>query len=150
MASPVQVNGLDPTQLFKVALWVCRHAGYPVDSDPEYESAVNYAVLKAIKYFRPMPDGSGNPLSYAAMLALQECNAVNEIMADWQRQDEAGAARERGQATPIPLPLTDFELLSFVARHGRQRAARLLAIAPAQLRDRLDEVAFRIGRLLEA
>ena len=145
---PSQVSAVqvDPTQLFKVAIWVCRQAGYPVDGDPEYESAVNLAVLKAIQTFKPP---NPKPTMYAAMLALRECAKAALLISEWHKQDEAGASRERGQATPIPLDLTDFELLSFVARHGRSRAAKLLTMPPAALRDRLDEVALRIGRLLE-
>ena len=133
--------------MFAVARKACINAGFRAD-DPEYGSAINEAVLRAMQKWEAREQGGCSPESLAAVYAIRECRDVRRMMDDWRRQDEAGAARRResvaGLPVETPIPMTDVEVLSFVARHGRKRAARLLCMTNVTLRDRLDEISLRI------
>ena len=127
--------------VIEVAIAICKRVGYQV-SEIEYESAINLAVLRALRDWQP--DSGKSLVSFSVMYATRACSHVESIFNEWQRQDRAGALRGREQATPTPIPLTDFELLSFVAAHGRLKAAKMLAMSAGQLRNRLDEVELRV------
>lgn len=143
---------LDPDRIARVyasTLSFLRGRGVPIH-DPEYASAVNYGVYKATRVFDPSHRNGRSLMSLAILFALRNCDKVRRMLDLWKKQDEAGACRGWGQSpTPTPIPLEDFEILSFVAAHGRTRAAVLLAMTPQALRDLLDEVALRLSGDLE-
>lgn len=144
---------IDPivfTSMFEKASRTCSRLGYDTN-DPEYASAVNLGVYMALCRFRK--DGPRSRDSLCTLFAIRRCEKVRSMFSLWQRQDQAGACqrseRYYGSRVPLPIPLTDFELLSFVAAHGRKRAARLLALRPQKLRDLLDEVVLRVQAELD-
>ncbi len=131
--------------LFKVAAEACREAKFPV-SDIEYESAINYAVAKSIMGYHP--SRGCKPTTYAAICALRQCQKTRRTLEEWRKQDQAGAERGKwSQPTPTPIPLLDYEILSFVAHHGRKRARLLLGLSKLKLNRLLDEVSLRFERL---
>ena len=118
--------------------------------DLEYESAINYAISRAANTHTIRPGGR-SLLSLAVLYAIRQCGHARAMLERWRKQDQAGASRGRLQASAeTPIPLTDFELLSFVACHGRRRAAVLLAMRPERLRRKLDDIAFRVVRGLDS
>lgn len=126
---------------FRCALRVCRRHGYNT-TDPEIASAVNSALYRAMLRFRP---GRGRFVSMVIQYALHTCYYADKRLAHYRRNDDAGARRSiKGPPTPTPIPLADFELISFVAAVGRTKAAKLLCMSPMKLRNRLDEVALRL------
>lgn len=128
------------------AFYVCKREGYDI-RDIEYESAVYLGISIAYDYYRKSGRAKGvSPTAVAAVEALRCCADVTRMLSDWRKQDEAGAERKRGcgEPTSTPISLTDFELLSFVAAHGRMRAAKLLMMTPSKMRDLLDEIALRM------
>lgn len=132
--------------LLCIATRVCTRAGWPAYED-EYRSAIGLGVTHAIAKHDPL---GPNPCKLSVLCcayALQEC--TNE----WRRQrvlrrgDQAGTDRGMySQPTPTPVPIRDFELLSFVAAHGFKSSYKVLGMTRQKLRDRLDEIAFRIER----
>lgn len=136
---------LDLNEMLAVAYKVCGQAGYPYKAEIEYRSAINYAVGKAARKFDPARPNGRNPCSLAAIYALRQCKRTKRTLAFWRKQDEAGALRSRAKpAAQTPIPLRDFELLSFVACHGRWRASILLGLRHEKLRGLLDDVEFRL------
>ena len=110
--------------------------------DQDYQSALNWAMLKAVPRWAPE---RGTFLNMVIRYATREFRIVRHRKKLLLMGDAAGAERGLfGPPTPTPIPLTDFELLSFVAAHGRITAAKLLGMAAYRLRDRLDEVALRV------
>lgn len=124
----------------------CERLGYDVTADPEFASAVNLGVFTAMKRFTP--GGPRSLRSLCTLFAVRFCEKVRLAFGVWQKQDQAGACqrseRYYGPTVQTPIPLTDFELLSFVAAHGRKRAARLLALRPEKLRLLLAEIELRV------
>ena len=126
---------------FRYALKVCRQRGYNT-TDPEICSAINAALYRAMLRFDPRR-GRFTPM--VCRYALHACHQAEERLLYWHRNDDAGARRSiKGPPTPTPIPLADFELISFVAAVGRTKAAKLLCMTPSRLRARLDEVALRL------
>lgn len=135
-------------KLLIAATVVCRRKGYNVDADLEYQSAINWGVFKAVQ-----THSVGRSIeSYAILIALHECESVRRRLERDALCDQAGASRGMG-APPVatPIPLTDFEILSFVAARGITQAARLLFGGPKttawrKMRTILDEIALRVRR----
>ena len=146
----LSVSNLD--ELVCAARSRASSSSYPM-SDPEYGSAVNYGVYKACTIYKPkkLPfeyDGEVESLRpFCILCALRECKHAQQQMAGWRRQDEAGACRGSEVSVmvtdPMIIPLDDFEILSFVAAHGRMRSAKMLMVSPQVLRQILDEIVLR-------
>ena len=135
----------DVARLMCVARAVCRRRGFPVD-DPEYGSAVGWGVFKATQH----PEGGMSLMSFASLLAFRECENVRRAHDRDARCDRAGASRGIG-APPVRMivSLADFEVLSFVAAHGKSAAARMLygnagGTAYRHLCKLLDKIALRV------
>ena len=129
-------------QLFRYAAAVCRKRGFQ-DTDPEFASAINYGLYKALKVYDP--DGPRKLKNLVVIFALRNCEKAANTLSLWHRQDRAGAERGgRSSPTEPPVDLTDFEVLCFVARHGRKRAALLLGWDHKKLRKLLDEIVLRV------
>lgn len=152
----------DAAHLIRVARKVCRRAGFPVDADPEYDSAINYAVCLAVAKYKP---GKKSLCTTACDYAIHKCIQARKTIARWRRQDAAGASRpqalDRGRALlpdpfPIAIPLLDRQVLDFVAaqigtgcpNRGRSRAARLLQMTRPSLDRLLDDIFLRNPSLL--
>lgn len=141
-ANALNLSGKEMDQLFKFAQAVCRRKNFPAD-DPEFASAINYGLLKAMQAY--VVDGPRTLKSLVALFALRNCAKTVNRLNLWERQNLAGA--ERGRRSPpveTPIPLTDYEVLCFVARHGRKRAALLLGWDHKKLRKLLDEIVLRV------
>ena len=125
-------------KLFKTASTVCRKAGYPV-TDSEYQSAINFAIGKAISNHSK---SSGRDLSsWCCLLAIHECRDTSRTLADWVKQDRVGAGRGRCESpVSTPIKLFSFEILSFCARHGRTRAARMLNMTVPKINELLTDI----------
>lgn len=131
----------DLRKTYRGAIKVLYRAGWPVQ-DHELLSALNAGMLKAIPRWCPE---RGSFIRLVIRYGLREYAVAKAKMARLRRGDQAAVDRGTiAQPTPTPIPLTDFELLSFVAAHGRMISATLLGLTPARLRDLLDEVALRI------
>lgn len=132
-------------RLISIALKVCKRRGFPVDSDPEYESAVNMAVWRAAEKYTE----GGMPIeNLATLYAIRACLEVGRLLKRWARDDAAGAGRGLvGSPTPTPIPINDFEVLSFASAHGKTRAARLLGMRYDSFVDRLYEALHRFRDL---
>lgn len=132
-----------PDDFFKIALKVCGSHGYPIH-DIEYESAVNLGVATALKIHDPT---KGDLCTLCCLLARRECSRTRIAMSKWVKQDAAGAGRGYCEkAIPTPIPLFDFETLSFVARHGRTRAARMLGLHVPKINELLTDIARRMNQ----
>lgn len=141
-AKPIQGNS-DPGALFcAVRRFLVRIGIDPVRHDPEYSSAINFGVLMAVRTWHP--DGGRTMLSLAVRLSIREIKKLERHLATWRRSARLTRRGTGAAPTPLPLPLSDRELLCFVARHGKTKAARLLGIDPKTLNNRLDEVANRV------
>lgn len=130
------------SKLFAAASQVCRQAHYPVN-DSEYQSAINFAIAKA---FNTHNTERGRSLSsWCCILAIQECRRVSLMFSDWKLQDATGAGRGACSApVSTPIRLSAFEVLSFVARHGRTRSARMLRLTVPKINELLHDVAREI------
>src|SRR5271166_4205216 len=142
----------DYPTLIRTARSVCRRAGYPVNSDPEYDSAINLAVCLAVAKWKP---GERSLSTTACFFALCKCEQASRTIARWRRQDRAGASRpqgrERGSALlpePVVIPLLDRQVLEFVASYGRSRSARLLCMSTEALNRLIDDIFLRNPELL--
>ena len=133
------------SELLETVTTVCFRAGYPI-REIEYESAINSAVGEAITAYGP-----DQPSTIYCTVALHECLKVKEMFVKWSKQDAAGAGRGLcEQPVPTPIPLLSFEILSFVARHGRTRAARMLGLSRPRINEMIDDIsremdAIRLG-----
>ena len=146
-------------RLFQLATRICKRRGVRI-SDPDYESAISQGVFMAMSAHREIPEHSDRTptvrgyrklSTLACVYALGCCWRVNKRHNRYRRQDEAGACR--GTETSymrehVPIDLNDFEFLSFVAAHGKCRAARLLGMGMDRLNDLLDEVVYRVRHKL--
>ena len=122
--------------LLGIVTTICQRYGYPV-SEIEYESAINSAVADAIHRY-----GDRQPSTIYCRCALQECAKVKLMFSDWSKQDAAGAGRGRCESpVQTPIKLFSFETLSFVARHGRTRAARMLGLSVPKINELLSDIA---------
>ncbi len=135
---------------------VCKQAGYHL-RDQEVESAINYACFQAFTDWKEI-SGGRSPTSLASLYSLRACKHAVIQKKRWRRQDQLLADRQRkvqedlhrtslnsGQSS-TDISEDQFTLLQFVAQHGRARAARLLEIDPAKLRELLDEIVAHIAR----
>jgi hypothetical protein len=136
--------------MMRVARRACRRAGYPVN-DPEYGSVIGVAVFKAARYWSA--DRGCKPTTMAAICAKRLCRQLEIKLDRRARRDMVAGlpgarANLKGRMHPVhtPIPLNDFEVLSFVAAHGIGKSAKLLAMTPALIRERLDEVRLRMKR----
>lgn len=137
-------NGQQVEHLARYCRAVCKRYGYNPTGEPEYESAINAAIHLTLMQWQV---NCGRKVTiYAARLALRKCKLAKLLLARWRKQDQAAASRGKGPATPTPISITDHELLRFVVAHGRLKAAKLLAMSPSKLRDRLDEIAYRVNK----
>lgn len=145
LPTPAAPGQPDVEAMLATAYKVCKQARYPYADEVEYRSAINYAVGKAYRNWRPDQPNGRNPCALAAIYALRQCKKARRTLEFWRKQDEAGALRSRAKpAAQTPIPLRDFELLSFVACHGRCRAARLLGMRRESLIGLLDDVELRL------
>ena len=121
--------------------------GFDAEADPEWETPIVDGCWAACLSFNPR-----HPSPNLKALAVKECvrRAVThkQGLAKLRRGDEAGARRESlpPQHTGLggDFPISDMDILSFVAANGRCRAARMLAMSPQQMRDLLDDIALRV------
>lgn len=137
----MEISQEEADRLTEMATAVCRRK-FQV-RDIEYQSAINLGIAKAILNQHRYQQRSLSSL--ACLFAIRECYRIRKTIEHWQRQDMA--AVDRGvheKPIPTPVPLLDFELLSFVARHGRTRAARMLGINVPKINDLLHDVARRL------
>lgn len=132
----------DPKSLYLATRRFCLRRGIPA-SDPEYASAINWAVFKAMSTFKPK---EGRKLiNWCIHIALHECIRVHDLHRRWYSDDLKSIDRGLGlPPTTPPIPLTDFEFLSFVACHGKTRAAKLLGMNFLRVDLVLSEIALRI------
>lgn len=128
--------------LFRQALARCRRKGYRI-RDPEYASAINWAVYRAMQAWRE--DMGASLKTLALMIALRECAKVRRAEICRERKEREAARPERRPPVPTPIPLSDYEVLSFVAAHGRTRAARMLGMHYYKLCELLADISRRIG-----
>lgn len=129
----------DFSELIDTATAVCRKAGYPV-KDIEYESAINSAVGEIIVTY-----GDDRPSTLYCSAALHECLKVKLMFTSWAKQDAAGAGRGACSApVATPIRLSAFEVLSFFAKHGRTRGARMLRMTVPKVNELLHDVAREI------
>jgi hypothetical protein len=143
---PIQGKN-DPRSLYLATRRFCRKKGIKV-ADPEYDSAINFAVFRALQTHRP--DGNGHTARQLIHLcicyALRACGNVSDRLANQHRHDLAAAERGiRQPPTMPPIPLSDFEVLSFVAAHRHvAKAARLLGMTAYRLKLLLCEIQLRV------
>lgn len=138
---------IDP-KLFKRLCNYARRSlaswGWDPADDPERDFAVVDGVWAAMLQWHP---GHPLPIDHLVLQQVRDrIRLVEQRLAEWERQDRCGAERGQATATPTPVPMPDREILTFVALHGRTKAAKLLGMSPQRLRDVLDEIAFRIRR----
>ena len=136
----MEISQEDAKFLTKMAVAVCRKK-FPL-GDIEFESAVNLGIARAILNQHRYPDLLLSSL--ACLFAVRECHRTTRIIKHWQRQDQAAA--DRGyfeKPIPTPVDLDSFEILCFVARHGRTKAARMLGhgLTVAKINDILHDIA---------
>lgn len=158
---PIQPN-LDLRHMYHYARKACRRAGYPT-WDSEFDSAINEATYRAAQEWSPLEDrGKGkdgrekkgkSPNQLATFYALRLCKLVRKNLRKWHKTDQANQQElmQRWKKNPkdLPaLPLSDFEILSFVALHGITKAATLLGMARSRLREVLDDISQRLHELL--
>lgn len=123
--------------LLKTATTACKQAGFPV-GEIEYQSAINWAVAQAMLRH-------GESRSWACVYAIRQCRKVGSMFRGWRRQDQAGAGRGLlNDPIKTPVPLSDFNVLTFVATHGKFRAARMLRMRYAKLIELLDDISLRL------
>lgn len=142
MICSVQLTDHD---LIDIASGACHKAGYRMHDD-EYRSAVNFAVAITRKKWRAATELS-KVSTYCCRVALKLCALAHKRRKSLRRGDEAGA--KRGEWMPpveTPIPLPDFELLSFVAAHGKTKAAKLLGMKYYKLQELLQDVELRLRR----
>lgn len=133
----------DPSldQLLQTATRVCQRAGYPIEDD-QYQSEIALGVSIALNTFDHQ---RARMSTWCCRLALNQCAAYARQLTEQRMGDEAGA--KRGICMPpvtTPIRLTDFNILSFVACHGKTRAARLLGMRYRKLIELLDDVGLRL------
>lgn len=133
-----------PAALYAGTRKYCKNIGIPVN-DPEYDSAINWAVYKALTSHDPNILNGRSLFSLCIVYALRNCSRTRRNLATQRRLDEQSSQRGTDlPPTPLPLPLSDFELLCFVAKWGKLKASKLLGMNYLKLRSRLDEVALRV------
>lgn len=132
----------NPAGLLRATMRHLRREGFPT-GDPEYGSAVGWAVFQAIRCHRP---GGGRKLIHLCILfAMRCCSNVRRDLQAKHRADLRGADRGLRQA-PVarPLSMSDFELLCFVAAHKVAKAARLLGITAYHLKRILLDIQLKV------
>ena len=139
-------------RMYRACYRVCKKAHYPVWDD-EYKSAINLAIAKAIIIYnrdKLNADGTNTlPETLAARIAVHECWEVRKQHWKWIKQDQARGNGEAHIPQPsTPISMSDFEVLQFVACHGRTKAAKLLAMPSADLRELLDDIRERVKSLV--
>lgn len=130
-------------KIFNACRKVCRQAGYPVDREVEYRSAINWAIYRAMRTNRW--ETTLLPIAPAILYSLERCKNIEWMLRRWRKQDECGALRLKAPRTHLAVPFEDFELLKFVACYGRHKSAILLRIGHNRLRSRLDEIALKVS-----
>lgn len=122
----------------------CRNEGIPVN-DPEYGSAIGWAVFKAIRTHDPTKPNAAKLQNLCVVYALRACANVRRDLEADHRSDLRGADRGiRQPPTPLPIPLRDFDLLSFVAAHNIAKAAKMLGVTAYHLKKILLEIQLRV------
>lgn len=144
--APANPTQKDLVALYRAAYTVCSK--YYNTTDPDYESAINHGVYLALKRHDPDRPKRRTLENLAVLYALQRCEKVESQHHQWWKQDQAGALRGKETSTMkedlSDPPLSDFEFLSFVAAHGRTKAAKLLGMRRTKVISILDEVVFRL------
>lgn len=155
---PDTLGGYNLLELWRIANHFCKGKGYPVHDD-DYGSAINQALLKAIKYWDPNRADAIDIKSYVCLVAVGEC-------ARCYHRRRVERRRLKNYSTSLPerllhnerlttqLPeldqsvdaLTDaeFHLLNYVAVHGSMAAAKQLGMTNARLRHTLDTIAAKL------
>lgn len=113
----------DAAALFRFACKVCQRKGFTVN-DPEYGSAINLAVWRGMETYKD--DGPASLRTYCTVIAIRECFRLRRQLDKWKPVRESPLLSRPTRTTPVSE--LDFETLSFAARHGRTRAAKLLGM----------------------
>lgn len=138
---PIQGKN-DPRSLFLATRRFCKRRGIPV-GDPEYESAVNWAVFIAIRCHEPGRQRS--LINWCIFCALRDCANLRDKLSAQRRRDLRAADRTGLPPVVPPVPRSDFEILSFVAAHRHiAKAARLLGMTTYKLKLLLCDIQLRI------
>lgn len=134
----------DIDDLLQMATTVCQKAGYPTHDD-QYQSEIALGVAVALNTADQRRTVKLS--TWCCRIAVNQCACYAKQASEQRKGDEAGAKRGICM-TPVrpPIPLPDFNLLNFVACHGKTRAAKLLGMRYYRLVEMLDDVALRLTR----
>jgi hypothetical protein len=132
--------------MLRCARAVCGREGYHIN-DPEYGSAIGYAVWQAAIRWSPDREAKCKPTTLAVLYARRACKRVLKKLRRNTKHDMevcVERSKPRWQPVPTPIPFTDHAFVEFVAAHGLGRSGKLLNMSQPAIRERLDEVVLRV------
>jgi hypothetical protein len=136
---------LTPQDLIQIVSGVCAKEGFPVEDD-EYRSAVCMAVAvtlsKQDSFFK-----AASRSHYACRAAIKLCKVEAHKRIRWENRKRAASRPEAVEhlfPSEHSIAEADYNLLEFVACHGKVKAARLLGIRTTRLRSLLLDIQLRL------
>lgn len=143
-------NNSEPNldRMYRTAFKVCRQRGYNL-SDPDFMSAVNTATLKAYNRLTVGEPVKCLPSTLAARYALKRCKRLKDKLDRYRNMLESDKHTSHARMVSAgyrydPIPLDDFSVLEFVAKHGLQKSATMLGMNRETVRARIDEISLRV------
>lgn len=127
--------------------------GFDAEADPEWETPIVDGCWAACLYFANNPVHRRPPVlaslkTLAIRFSVAKASRHLEQLKRLRLGDEAGARRESMPPVKTGLgegfSIEDRDIINFVEAHGQGRAARMLMMSPAQMRNLLEDIALRV------